>query len=313
MKKVSIHPHYTVEELLKLQEKGLFERQDFRARAKAVYRAEKRKSKEDYGELNKEQYKIFFHLFAKKARQGEAIEDIDLSTRLKNTYKRSLTTETEIAEINNKEELVFFLDLLKEKADRTGYLNDRQWLEKAKEVYIRDLALRASEADRDLQLKQQTTQELFTLNSASEKINSGCEQLIEAIANNDSAIHLQQAYSLLIQGSDDLLNLSEKYLYPQRNWLQKKLHQKLPILKSARIRREERIKSVRYILDYLQQFITVDEMNKSDIHNRRLQSYLKVLPIEAAYLTEWLMKEIKKQQPKSLDSKSINSSVSSEK
>ncbi|MDJ0904342.1 MAG: hypothetical protein QNJ55_36730 [Xenococcus sp. MO_188.B8] len=295
MKRVSIHPNYNLEKLLELQEKGLFEKQDFRARAKAAYRAERKTSREDYSRTNQEQRRIFLDLLTEKAHQGEVVEDIDLAPRSKTAYQRSLIRETELLKITSKKELAIFLDLLEKKVEQTGYLNDTRWLEIAKEVYIQD---------RDFYLKQQTAQELASLQEAKEKIDLGCEALSKAIAKDDLGIDLQQAYSLLIEGSHDLLSLAEKYLYPKQNWLQKKLSQKIPIIDFNQTRRKERIKTIRYILDYIQQLITLEQANQNEIHLRRLQSYLRELTIETNYLFGWLAKKIAKLQLK-IPSKTI--------
>ncbi len=295
VKRVSIHPNYNLEKLLELQEKGLFEKQDFRARAKAAYRAERKTSREDYSRTNQEQRRIFLDLLTEKAHQGEVVEDIDLAPRSKTAYQRSLIRETELLKITSKKELAIFLDLLEKKVEQTGYLNDTRWLEIAKEVYIQD---------RDFYLKQQTAQELASLQEAKEKIDLGCEALSKAIAKDDLGIDLQQAYSLLIEGSHDLLSLAEKYLYPKQNWLQKKLSQKIPIIDFNQTRRKERIKTIRYILDYIQQLITLEQANQNEIHLRRLQSYLRELTIETNYLFGWLAKKIAKLQLK-IPSKTI--------
>ena len=87
-----------------------------------------------------------------------------------------------------------------------------------------------------------------------------------------------------------MLSLAEKYLYLKQSRLKKALVKKLPMLNYSRFRREERIKHIRYILDYLQ-FVITTENQPNSLQIKRVQSYLKTLPLEAAHLSEWLTEE----------------------
>ena len=289
MNKVYIHPKYSLEELMELRKQELFDDPNFRERAKAAYQEELQPKSEDYGELNQAEALIFLDLLAIKAQQKGGIEDVELSARLKAAYDRSQITEAEIPEIEHQGELEIFLNLIEEKVSQSGTLSDEGWKEKAREVYISDR-------------NKEITQQLCLIDEAINDFNRGYDRLQKlvdrAYFQKDLVQDSQQAIADLICGSYYLLTLAEQYLYPRRNWLQRQLYNKVKLLNFSKFRLEERIKTIRYILDYLKRsFSQADVQN--DIQQRRLEQYLKILHTEICHLTEWLKQKLESQKAKS--------------
>lgn len=285
MKKIYIHPNYKPEEWMELQKKELFNDPDFQERAKATYRAELQPVAEDYGELNTAEALIFLDLLARKGDREGTIEDSSLSARLQAAYSRSQTEETELPEIESDRELAIFLNLLEEKVNQSGYLPDKGWKEKAKEVFLSDR-------------RKEITHQLNSLEEAVKNFNLGCDLLQKSVAQTDSLKDSQQAIAQMIRGSDYLLALAEQYLYPRRNWLQRQLYKKVHFLNFSKFRRSERIKTIRYILDYLKRSYPLPDVQNA-IQQRRLEQYIKTLPVEVCHLTEWLKQKLESQKAKS--------------
>ena len=287
MKEVLSDLNQKPEELRELDRLEVFDNTDFRERAKAAYRAELQ-PKGDYGELSAAEQSIFLDLIARKVQQQEAVEDIAIAERVKTAYKRSQITETELPKIESDEELAIFLGLLDSEVNNSGNLADKQWQEKAKEVYISD---RQKESDRQLNL----------IEEAIKDFNLGCDRLKASITHPELETELQQAIAQIIRGSHYLLTLTEQYLYPRRNWLQRQLYKKLPVLNFSKFRVEERIKTIRYTIDYLERAFAkrrrslIAQKMPNDIQKRRVEQYIKALPTEVCHLTEWLKARVKGQ------------------
>lgn len=285
MKKIYIHPNYKPEEWMELHKRELSNNPDFQERAKAAYRAELQHVAEDYGELNAAEASIFLDLLERKAQQNGTVEDSLLSGRLQVVYSLSQTKETELPEIESDRELAIFLNLLEEKVSQSGYLPDKQWTEQAKEIFQRDR-------------NKEITQRLYLIEEAVKDFNLGCDRLQQAIVQPNLLKDSQKAIAQMIRGSDYLLTLAEQYLYPRRNWLQRQLYERVKLLNFSKFRLEERIKTIRYILDYLKRlFSQADAQNT--IQQRRLEQYIKTLPVEVCHLTEWLKQKLESQKVKS--------------
>ena len=226
-------------------------------------------------ELTPTEKAIFLELVAE--------EDPTLHERLSTAYERSLTVEKEVPQIETREELEHFLALVESEGRKHGFLEDPEWEARAHDTYIRDR-------------NRQVIKQQEVLDRATSKIHEGCQKLQEAITDNSSAKNLQQGCLLLIRGSHGLFSLVKKYHYPKQNWLKKILAKKLPLLKYARFRREERIKNIHYILDYLQQYVATAESDLDNLQTSRIQNYLQTLPLEVTHLAEWLVVEIDKQR-----------------
>jgi hypothetical protein len=250
---------------------GKFDDPDWRERAKAVYRGEGN-NVEDFGELNVEEQRVFLELLIREVGQQGVIEDVGLGKRLKAAHTRSQTTETEISLIENNGELAIFLDLIEEQASQSGYLSDNSWLARAKASYI---------SDRNKKL----TQQLNLIDEAIKDITQGCDLVQQSTTQPETEINVGEAIAQLIRGSHYLLTLTEYYLNPPRNWLQRRLYKQVEFLDFPKFRLEERIKSIRYIIDYLERSLG-DIQN--DLQTCRLDCYLKTLPVEACHLAEWL-------------------------
>ena len=233
--------------------------------------------RQNYGELTSAEAAILIDLWAK--------EDAELHEKLKIAYEQSLVVRTEAPKIESLEELGIFLNLFESKVRNTGYFPNSQWQDRARDVY---------RSDRNYYLNQEIIQQREILKQATSEIRNGCEKLQGEIAFH-SSINLQQGCLSLISGSYSLLSLAAQYHYPKQSWFKKLLTKKLPPLNYARFRREERIQHIQYILDYLQQYIVTAEGNEPKLQLRRVESYLKALPLEVAYLSEWLAKEIARQ------------------
>ncbi|MEM7590127.1 MAG: hypothetical protein AAF383_01155 [Cyanobacteria bacterium P01_A01_bin.83] len=285
MNKVYIHPKYSLEELMELRKQELFDDPNFRSRAKAVYQEELQPKSENYGELSQAEALIFLDLLAIKAQQQGGIEDVELSARLQAAYDRDQTAEVEIPEIEHQGELEIFLNLVEEKVSQSCTLRDERWKKKAREVYI-------SERDKEI------TQRLCLIDEAINDFNRSCDRLQKLINESDFQKDLvqdvQQAIADLIRGSHYLLSLAEQYLYPRRNWLQRKLFKQVEFLNFPKFRREERIKTIRYIIDYLERSLSQAEQ-LNPIQQRRLQQYLKTLLVEMCHLVEWLKEKVSRE------------------
>ena len=306
MNKVYIHPKYSLEELMELRKQELFDDPSFQERAKAAYQEELQSKSEDYGELSQAEALIFLDLLAKKAQQQGGIVDIELSARLQTAYDRTQITEAEISEIEQQGELEIFLNLVEEKVSQSGSLLDEGWKKKAKEAYISDR-------------QKEITQQLCLIDEAINDFNLGCDRLQKLLNKPDPLADLsqdvQQAIADLIRGSDYLLTLAEQYLYPRRNWLQRQLYGRIKLLNFSKFRRSERIKTIRYILDYLKRSLLnavahggnpqdrAASLSQADAQNaiqqRRLEQYIKTLPTEVCHLTEWLKQKLESQKAKS--------------
>ncbi|MEL7420847.1 MAG: hypothetical protein AAGK10_20095 [Cyanobacteria bacterium J06555_3] len=286
MKEVLSDLNDNPEALRELDRLEVFDNADFKERAKAAYRAEL-EPKADYGELSAAEQSIFLDLIARKVQQQGAVEDIAIAERVKTAYKQSQITETELPKIESDEELAIFLNLLDSIVNNSGYLANKQWQERAKAVYKSD---REKERDRQLDL----------IEEAIKDFNLGCDRFRRTIAQPESETELQQAIAQIIRGSYYLLTLTEQYLYPRRNWLQRKLYKKLPVLNFSKFRVEERIKTIRYTINYLERAIAkrrrslIAQEMQNDIHKRRVEQYIKALPTEVCHLTEWLKARVKK-------------------
>lgn len=244
---------------------------------------------EQSSSLNPAEAAIFRRLLAE--------EDSELKQRQKEAYRRSLVRETEVPQIENDQELGIFLALLESEVRKTGYLPDPEWQTRARDAYRRE---------RNFTLNQRAIEQREILEKAVSKLEEGTKIMQDAISlylnqakplETDITIELQSGCVLLIRGSYGLLSLTEKYLYLKQSRLKKALAKKLPMLNYSRFRREERIKHIRYILDYLQ-FVITTENQPNSLQIKRVQSYLKTLPLEAAHLAEWLSEEIDKQSKK---------------
>lgn len=285
MNKVYIHPKYSLEELMELREKELFDNPYFLERAKAAYQEELQPKSEDSGELSQAEALIFLDLLAIKAQQQGGIEDVELSARLKTAYDRSQTVDADIPEIKHQGELEIFLNLVEEKVNGGGTLPNEGWKEKAREVYISDR-------------NKEITQQLCLIDSSINDFNRGCDRLQKLINGSDFekdfSQDAQQAIGDLIRGSHYLLSLAEQYLYPRRNWLQRKLFKQVEFLNFPKFRREERIKTIRYIIDYVERSLSqAEELNL--LQQRRLQQYLKTLLVEMCHLVEWLKEKVSRE------------------
>ena len=272
MNKVYIHPKYSLEELMELRKQQLFDDPNFRERAKSAYHKELQPKSGYYGKLSQAEALIFLDLLANKAQQQGEIEDVELSARLQAAYDRSQTVDAEISEIEQQEELAIFLNLLEEKVNHSGYLPDARWAEQAKAVYTSDR-------------RKEITHQLNSIEEAVENFNLGCDRLQKSISQTDSLKDSQQAIAQMIRGSDYLLALAEQYLYPRRNWLQHQLYNKVKLLNFSKFRRSERIKTIRYILDYLKRSSSQADVQNA-IQQRRLEQYLKILPTEICHFSK---------------------------
>jgi hypothetical protein len=251
-------------ELLELQEEkaketGILDDAEWRERAREVYELE---------------------LLAREVGQQGIIEDVELSERLKEAYSRSQTKETEISSIESDRELGIFLSLIEADVSQSGSLPDNEWLARAKASYISDR-------------NKEITQQLNSIDGAINDLTQGCDRYKQLITQSEAEAEERQVISQIIRGSHYLLTVTERYLYPRRNWLQRKLYKKMEFLNFPKFRLEERIKTIRYIIDYLERSRFETE-RQNDIQKRRLEHYLKTLPVEACHLTEWLKERVGK-------------------
>jgi hypothetical protein len=203
-----------------------------------------------------------------------------LDERLKAAYTRSQTRETEIPFIENDGELAIFLQQIEERVSQSGYLPDNEWLARAKASYF---------SDRHKEL----TQQLNSIDGAIEDITQGCALFQKSITQAETEKNEEQAIAQLIRGSHYLLALTEYYLNPPRNWWQRRLYKKVEFLDFPKFRLEERIKTIRYIIDYFERSRFEIE-GQNAIQQSRLENYLKSLPIEACHLAEWLKGRVEK-------------------
>ena len=217
-------------------------------------------------------------LLAREVGQRGVIEDVELGERLKAAYIRSQTKETEISSIESDRELAIFLSLVEADVSQSGYLPDNEWIARAEASYIRDR-------------HKEITQQLNSIDRAIANLTQGCDCMKQSITQLE--IDTQQAIAQIIRGSHYLIDLIEQHLYPRRNWLQRRLYKKVEFLNFPRFRLEERIKTIRYIIDYLER-LRFETQRQNDIQKRRLEHYLKTLLVEACHLAEWLKERVEK-------------------